>query len=105
MEEEATSGERETVLIVSRLSFTERSTWTFFERGATVTARIEDEEFWQKVHEHNLRFGEGDRLRVRIAWAIERKHKLIQRNTIRKVYEVLPHPKQLRLGGGEDEIR
>jgi len=104
MEEQAMYGERETVLVVSKLSFTEKSTWTFFERGATVTARIEDEEFWRSVHEHNVTFGEGDRIRVKIAWSIEKRNKLVQKNTIKKVYEVLPHLKQYRLDRREDQV-
>jgi len=92
-----TEGERDTVLVVSKLSFTEGTTWTFFERGAIVIAKIEDERFWTDVHQHKLTFGEGDRLRVRLYWKIEKKRKLTQKNTIRKVYELIERPKQLRL--------
>lgn len=46
-----TEGERDAVLIVSKLSFNERSTWTFFEQGGTVVAKIGDKEFWQRVHQ------------------------------------------------------
>lgn len=91
-----TEGERDTVLVVSKLSFTEGTTWTFFERGAIVIAKIEDEEFWASVHQHKLTFGEGDSLRVRLYWKIEKRKKLIQRNTIRRVYELIERPKQLR---------
>jgi hypothetical protein len=99
-------GERDTVLIVSKLSFTEGSTWTFFERGATVVAKITDQEFWQQVHEHKVTFGEGDMLRVRLAWKIEKLKKLTQKNVITAVHEVLPRPRQMRLdGGGDDEMR
>lgn len=90
-------GERDTVLVVSKLSFTEGSTWTFFERGAIVIAKIEDEQFWARVHGHTLTFGEGDMLRVRLYWRIEKKRKLTQKNTITKVYELIERPKQLRL--------
>jgi hypothetical protein len=96
-------GERDAILIVAKLSFTEGSTWTFFERGATVVARIEDEAFWQQVHQHNVTFGEGDKLRVRLSWKIERKKKLTQKNTIVKVYELLERPKQMRLDGKKDD--
>ena len=99
-EQSPTEGERTTVLVVSKLSFTEGTTWTFFEQGATVIAKIEDENFWSQVHEHKVTFGEGDRLRVRIAWRIEKtkKGKLVQRNTILKVHEVVGVPVQLLLG-------
>ena len=93
--EMATEGERDTVLTVSKLSFKENATWTFFEQGATVYAKIEDEKFWTDVHHHRLVFGEGDFLRVRLKWKIERKKKLIQVNTITKVYELVERPKQL----------
>ncbi|MHB1672633.1 MAG: hypothetical protein ACYCSP_00130 [Acidobacteriaceae bacterium] len=94
-------GERDTVLIVAKLSFAESSTWTFYERGATVTAKIEDEHFWEQVHKHNLTFGEGDRLSVKLAWKIEKKTRLIQKNTISKVHEVIPQQKQLNLDIGK----
>jgi hypothetical protein len=99
-------GERDTVLVVSKLSFTEGSTWTFFERGATVVAKITDQEFWQQVHDHKVTFGEGDMLRVRLAWKIEKLKKLTQKNVITKVHDVLPRPRQMRLdGGNDDEMR
>jgi hypothetical protein len=95
-----TEGERETVLVVSKLSFKEGTTWTFFERGAIVNAKIEDEEFWARVHAHKLVFGEGDMLRVRLRWKIERKRTLTQKSTITKVYELLEQPKQLAFEKG-----
>jgi hypothetical protein len=100
-DETPTEGERDTVLVVSKLSFTEGTTWNFFERGAVVIAKIQDEKFWSDVHQHRLTFGEGDMLRVRLYWKIEKKRKLIQKNTITKVYELIERrrPKQLRLPG------
>jgi hypothetical protein len=99
-----TEGERDALLIVSKLAFTERSTWSFFDEGATVVATIEDEAFWQRVHNHEISFGEGDRLRVRLHWKVESKNgKLKQKNRIIKVNQVFDRPKQLRLDGGEDE--
>jgi hypothetical protein len=101
---EPMEGEREAVLVVSKLSFKEGSSWTFFERGSTVIAKIEDEEFWKKVHLHQLTFGEGDLLRVRLSWEIrERRHQLKQTNTIFKVIEKLERPKQMRLDGHKDD--
>lgn len=91
-----TEGERDTVLVVSKLSFKEGTTWTFFERGAIVVAKIEDDKFWADVHRHKVTFGEGDMLRVRLRWKIERKKNLTQKNTITKVYELIEQPKQLR---------
>jgi hypothetical protein len=99
-----TEGERDAVLIVSKLSFREGSTWTFFEQGGTVVAKIEDEEFWQTVHQHAVTFGEGDRLKVRLHWkVIEKNDKLTQKNNILKVYQVLERSKQMRLDGGKDD--
>ncbi len=92
-----TEGERDTVLVVSKLSFTEGTTWTFFERGAIVIAKITDERFWTDVHQHRLTFGEGDSLRVQLYWKIEKKRKLTQKNTITRVYELIERPKQMRL--------
>ena len=97
-----TEGERDTVLVVSKLSFTEGTAWTFFERGAIVIAKIEDEQFWADVHRHKLTFGEGDMLRVRLYWRIEKKRKLTQKNTIVKVHELIERPKQLRLNPIEE---
>ena len=96
-ESSPTEGERDTVLVVSKLSFKENTKWTFFERGAIVIAKIEDEEFWADVHGHKVTFGEGDMLRVRLRWKIEKKKTLTQTNTITKVFELIERPKQLRL--------
>jgi len=98
-------GHRETVLIVSKVSFVEGTTWGFIEKGATVTAKIEDGDFWAKVHQHTLTFGEGDSLRVRLHWKVVqgRSKKLMPKNTIEKVYEVLERPKQMRLDGNKDD--
>jgi hypothetical protein len=101
---EPMEGEREAVLVVSKLSFKQGSTWTFFERGATIVAKIEDEDFWERVHKHDLTFGEGDLLKVRLTWNIhERHHELKQKNTIVKVLEKLERPKQMRLDGRTDD--
>lgn len=103
-DEEQMEGERDALLVVSKLSFTEGSTWSFIERGATLVAKIEDQGFWDKVHQHTLTFGEGDRLRVRLKWTIvRRRSKLTPKNTIVKVHEVLEHPKQMRLDGQKDD--
>lgn len=87
-EAEPIEGEREAVLIVAKLSFREGTNWTFFERGATVVEKIEDESFWDRVHKHEVMFGEGDVLKVRLVWKIrEQNHQLKQKNTIVKVLE------------------
>lgn len=97
-------GERDAVLIVSKLSFKEGSTWTFFEQGGTVVAKIEDKEFWHKVHHHEVTFGEGDSLKVRLHWRVfETNDKLVQKNNILRVYQVLERPKQMRLDGRKDD--
>lgn len=99
-----TEGEREALLIVSKLAFTEKSSWSFFDEGAMVVATIEDEAFWQRVHNHEISFGEGDRLRVRLHWKVESKNgKLKQKNRIVKVHQVFDRPRQLRLDGGAEE--
>ena len=99
-----TEGERDAVLIVSKIAFSESSTWSFFEQGGTVVAKIEDKEFWQKVHDHSISFGEGDSLKVRLHWKVEEKNgKLKQSNRIIKVYQVLDRPKQMRLDGNDDD--
>lgn len=97
-----TEGERDAVLIVSKLSFKEGSTWTFFEQGATVVARIEGKKFWEEVHQRAVTFGEGDRLKVRLHWEVIQKNgKLTQKNKIQRVYQVLERPEQLRLDSGK----
>lgn len=99
---EPTEGERDAVLIVSKLSFKKGSTWTFFEQGATVVAKIEDKKFWEEVHQRAVTFGEGDRLKVRLHWEVIQKNgKLTQKNKIHNVYQVLERPEQLRLDGGK----
>ncbi len=96
-------GQRETVLIVSKLSFVEGTMWSFIEKGATLVAKIEDEDFWEKVHQHKFTFGEGDRLRVLLHWKVvqDRRNKLVPKNAILKVYEVVERPMQMRLNGAE----
>lgn len=101
-DEEPMEGERDAVLVVAKLSFKEGTNWTFFERGATVVAKIKDEQFWEKVHKHELTFGEGDVLKVRLAWEIQR-HPPKQKNIIVKVIEKVDHPKQMRLDGRKDD--
>jgi hypothetical protein len=97
-------GERDAVLIVSKIAFKEGSTWSFFEQGSTVAATIDDKKFWQEVHDHSIKFGEGDRLKVRLHWKVEDNGgKLRQKNKITKVYQVLDRPKQMRLDDGKDE--
>jgi hypothetical protein len=72
--------------------------------GAIVVAKITDEQFWEKVHKHEVVFGEGDLLKVKLAWEIqEKKHQLKQKNTIVRVIEKLERPKQLRLDDGKDD--
>lgn len=102
-----TEGERDAVLIVSKIAFTEGTTWSFFEQGGTVVAKIEDDDFWQRVHDHVIKFGEGDMLKVRLHWQLEERNgKLKQRNRITKVYQVFDRPKQMRLDGStDDEIK
>jgi len=97
-------GERDAVLVVAKLSFREGLNWTFFEQGATVVAKIEDERFWKKVNNHELTFGKGDLLKVRLAWEIrEVNHQIKAKNTNVKVIEKLDRPKQMRLDGGKDD--
>jgi hypothetical protein len=98
-------GHREAVLIVSKVSFVEGTMWNFIEKGATVVAKIEDEDFWEKVHQHKVVFGDGDSLRVLLHWKVVqgRNKKLTPRNTIEKVYEVMERPKQMRLDGRKDD--
>lgn len=92
-------GEHEAVLIVSKVSFVEGTTWTFIENGATLTAKIEDPEFWINVHRNDLRFGEGDSLRVLLHWKVvqNRARKLVPKNTILKVHKVLPRARNVQL--------
>jgi hypothetical protein len=64
----------------------------------------EDEDFWEQVHKHEVTFGEGDLLRVRLTWKIQEKHhELKQKNIIVKVLEKLERPKQMRLDGKKDD--
>lgn len=90
-----------------KIAFDERSTWTFFEQGGTVVATIEDKEFWRGIHNHSIKFGEGDQLRVRLHSKVEEKRgRLRQKNKVTNVYQVLDRPKQIRLDGQpEDEAR
>ena len=90
-------GQRDAVLTLAKLAFNEKSNWTFFEQGATVVAKITDADFWNKVHSRTVTFGEGDTLVVSLTWNVEKKTRLVQRNTILKVLRVIPRPQQLSL--------
>jgi hypothetical protein len=97
-------GERDTVLVVSKLSFAEGPKWTVYERGATVVASIEDPEFWKNVHAREYKFGEGDRLKVRLHWRmVEKRGKLCAEDTVVRVYEVVQRKKQIRIDGKKDD--
>ncbi len=97
-------GERDAVLIVSKLSFREGPKWTFFERGSMLVASIKDAEFWQSVHHRKYKFAEGDQLRVRLHWKmVDRDGKSKPENSILRVYEVLQRARQLRLDQPDEE--
>jgi len=99
-----TEGERDATLIVSKISFKESSTWSFFEQGGIILAKIADGDFWRRVHNHEIKFGEGDSLKVRLHWKVEAKDgKLKQSNKIIRVYRVYERPKQMRLDGDTEE--
>ncbi|MGI9101688.1 MAG: hypothetical protein ACR2IF_04500 [Terriglobales bacterium] len=97
-------GTREATLIITKLSFIEGQKWAFLERGATVVAEIDDDEFWKSVHEGKYRFAEGDQLSVRLYWrVIHNKGKPKAENTITKVYQIVPRRTQMRLDGATDD--
>lgn len=98
-------GERDAVLTISKLSFKEGTKWSFFEDGASLAARIDDEEFFRKVHDRKLKFADGDRLSVHLKWQLqERNGRLVADNVITKVHKVLSKKPQLRLDGGTDNV-
>lgn len=102
--DEPEEGERDTVLVISKLSFREGPKWSFFERGATVSSSIDDPSFWEDVHRRKYKFAEGDRLRVRLRWKlVDKGNKLKTENAIIKVYEVVQRVKQMRIDGDPDD--
>ena len=104
-EEVPLNGERDAVLTISKLSFREGTKWSFFEEGSTLTASIDDEDFFRQVHDRKLKFADGDSLHVHLRWQLhERNGRLVASNIITKVHRVLGKMRQLRLDGGSDDL-
>lgn len=94
-------GERDAVLMISKLSFKEGTKWSFLESGAHIIAEIQDGTFFEKIHDRKVKFADGDRLQVRLRWKhIKKGQRLGAENVITKVYKILPRPRQLKLGEG-----
>ena len=62
-------------------------------------AKIEDDEFWQKIESGELAFRKGDRLRVRcrIVQKSDAMGNFSAERTITKVIEIIPKPTQIKL--------
>ena len=95
-EEPLSEEDREAVVEVIKAAFKDNMAWEFSEGGTThFPAVIADEEFQRKVQAHELTFGTGDILRVRL---VTKKFRTATglRSDVRvvKVLEIIPAPRQ-----------
>ena len=96
-EELIPSTNRIAVFEILRLSFKEENIWGFSDgSGGTLNAAIEDQEFWQKLQQHEITFGKGDRLKVEIQTntSLSKTGKLKTENIIKRVIEFIPPTQQ-----------
>lgn len=86
-------------LSIISLSFNPENKWRFTTGGSVFYANVTDEQFWDKVHKHVVKFAEGDQLLVALRTATARDDKGILRTryTVEKVLEHVAAPKQSRL--------
>lgn len=61
-----TDSERETLVEIVSLAYVPTRKWRLREGAAAFSATIEDAEFWERVHRREVKFAEGDMLRVRL---------------------------------------
>ena len=57
---------RETLVEIVTLSYEDNKKWRLREGAASFNAPILDAGFWERVHRREIRFAEGDMLRVRL---------------------------------------
>lgn len=105
-EEEVSTDESRRVLEVISVSFKEGNMWRFAEGEATYYAEIVDEDFLERVDEHEVTFGKGDALLVRMETRTTRAGGQLEYD--RKILEVIEHMPgdygdQLELGEGEEQ--
>jgi hypothetical protein len=86
-------------LSIISLSFNPDHKWRFSTGGSTFSANITDDEFWDRVHRHIIRFSEGDQLLVELRTTTARDEKGILRTryTVERVLQHISTPKQRRL--------
>jgi hypothetical protein len=65
-EEALTENERVTLVEIVHLGYETNKKWRLREGAASFNAPILDDSFWEKVHRREIKFAEGDMLRVRL---------------------------------------
>jgi hypothetical protein len=87
---------REAWLSIVALSFNPQHKWRFSDG---ITARIDDKEFWDRIHRHEEIFEEEDQLLVALRTTTRRDNdgKLHTDNVIERVLQHLHAPKQTKL--------
>ena len=65
-EDALTDNERVTLVEIVTLSYETSKKWRLREGAASFNAPILDDTFWEKVHRREIKFAEGDMLRVRL---------------------------------------
>jgi len=94
---EDSQSERVVTFQIVTASFEDRYQWRLTDGNMTLTARIEDEDFFKRI-DAGERFGKGDILRIQLHEHRWRDSKgLHAEYRILKVLEVIPTPRQMRL--------
>jgi len=86
-------------LTIISLSFKPEHKWRFNTGASMFSANVMDEEFWDRVHKHIIKFSEGDQLLVNLRTATARDEQGILRTryTVEKVLKHVSALKQHRL--------
>lgn len=58
--------ERTTLVEIVGLSYSPNAKWRLREGASSFAAAIQDQSFWERVHRREIKFAEGDMLRVRL---------------------------------------
>ncbi len=91
--------EQTILLKIVTVNFNEDQKWRFSDGEAVFWAKIEDEDFWEKVNSRELVFGSGDKLRVKctVVQSLSANNELVSVRTITKVERIVPKPTQIKL--------
>ena len=94
--------------IIKKISFDKKDKWDFYYEGNKISAKINDELFWQQIENRELLFGKGDVLVVNLE--IQQEFDDEANTFINKAYLInkfikhIPKPKQEKLSFKDNKI-